>query len=89
MENNSINLMHLAPRCTARCKGSKKPCNAPAVKGWNVCRMHGAGGGAPTGSRNGNYRHGEYTQKAMASKLLLKLFNRQCLDDAAEINATE
>ena len=29
----------------------------PAVRGCRVCRMHGARGGAPTGKRNGNYRH--------------------------------
>ena len=25
----------------------------PAVNGWSVCRMHGARGGAPSGSANG------------------------------------
>src|SRR5262249_22621371 len=29
-----------------------------SVKGWRVCRMHGAHGGAPAGERNGNYRRG-------------------------------
>ena len=32
------------------------------MKGWAVCRMHGAGGGAPEGKRNGNYRHGFRTE---------------------------
>jgi len=27
-----------------------------------VCRMHGARGGAPEGKRNGNYRHGARTK---------------------------
>ena len=89
MENNKVNLMNLAPRCVARSKRSKKSCRAPAVRGWKVCRMHGAKGGAPKGSRNGNYRHGEYTQKALAEKLLLRLFNKQCLDNAGKIGTSE
>ncbi|WP_146591224.1 hypothetical protein [Puniceibacterium confluentis] len=34
---------------------------SPAVRGWHVCRMHGARGGAPTGAANGAWRHGERT----------------------------
>src|SRR6185437_3112699 len=44
---------HDAPRCTARSKRSGQRCRAPAVRGWRVCRMHGARGGAPEGQRNG------------------------------------
>lgn len=57
-----INPMHLAPRCCARSKRSGLLCKAPAVRGWKVCRMHGAGGGAPQGPRNGRYRHGLRTK---------------------------
>jgi len=64
---SSINPMHRpmdrAARCTARSKRSGQPCRAPAVRGHRVCRMHGAGGGAPTGKTNGNYRHGGRTQE--------------------------
>jgi hypothetical protein len=49
---------HRAPRCKATSKRTGKPCRAPAVRGWGVCRMHGAGGGGPSGRANGNYRHG-------------------------------
>ncbi len=38
---------HDAPRCTALSKRTGFLCKPPAVRGWNVCRMHGAGGGAP------------------------------------------
>ena len=58
---------HAAPRCKARSKRTGKPCRAPAVRGWKVCRMHGARGGAPTGERNGNYKHGGRTKEAIAS----------------------
>ena len=43
----------LAPRCTARAKRTGSTCKAPAVRGWSVCRMHGAHGGAPSGPGNG------------------------------------
>jgi uncharacterized protein YjcR len=70
-EKNEINpmqlAMHLAPRCKARSKRSGKPCRSPAVTGFNVCRMHGAGGGAPIANRNA-LKHGEFTRKAIAMR---------------------
>ena len=57
----AMDLAHSAPRCTARCKHSKLPCRGPAVRGWTVCRKHGARGGGPRGERNGSYRHGRRT----------------------------
>jgi hypothetical protein len=75
---------HGSPRCTATSKRTRKHCQAPAVTGWNVCRFHGAGGGAPRGERNGMYRHGEYTAKAIAErKSLANLLRqtRQTLED--------
>ena len=63
---NLMELMNQAPRCSATSKRSGKPCQAPALKGWSVCRCHGARGGAPTGKRNGRYRHGERTKATQA-----------------------
>ena len=40
-------LNKFATQCTATSKRSGKRCKNPAVRGWNVCRMHGAGGGRP------------------------------------------
>lgn len=54
-----------APRCTATSKRTHERCKAPAVRGWTVCRFHGARGGGPKGERNGMYKHGEFTQEAM------------------------
>ena len=54
---------HNAPRCRATSKRTGRPCKAPAVRGWSVCRMHGAGGGGPSGRANGNYRHGGRTKE--------------------------
>ena len=61
---NSRLAMHLSPRCTATSKRTQERCRAPAVTGWNVCRFHGARGGGPKGTRNGNYKHGGATREA-------------------------
>ena len=66
-----------APRCTATSKRTGKPCQAPAVRGWTVCRFHGARGGGPMGERNGMYRHGLYTKEAVEERRLLREFLRQ------------
>ena len=47
-----------APRCRATAKGTGKRCAAPAVRGWRVCRVHGAAGGHKAGPTHPRYRHG-------------------------------
>ena len=47
-----------APRCTARSKRTGEGCRAPAVTGWHVCRMHGAGGGHAAGPSHPSWTHG-------------------------------
>ena len=59
--------MHLASRCCATSKRSGKRCRSPAVRGYSVCRMHGAAGGAPSGNRNA-LKHGEFAAKTLALK---------------------
>ena len=66
MSDNLMQKAHAAPRCKAKSKRSGQPCRAPAVRGWTVCRMHGARGGAPEGKRNGNYRHGARSKETIA-----------------------
>jgi hypothetical protein len=63
---NAVYPFQKSPRCSATSKRTKKPCMAPAVNGWTVCRFHGARGGAPKGERNGMYRHGLYTIEGCA-----------------------
>ena len=63
--------MHKSPRCTATSKRTRQRCQGPAVTGWTVCRFHGAGGGAPKGQHNGNYRHGLHTAEAVAERRLV------------------
>jgi uncharacterized protein YjcR len=59
--------MHLASRSHAKSKRSGLQCQAPAVRGSKVCRMHGAAGGAPRGNRNA-IKHGEFAAKTLALK---------------------
>jgi hypothetical protein len=76
----------LAPRCTATAKTTRCPCKAPAVKGWRVCRMHGARGGAPQGPANGRWRHGERSQEVVAIRRIgaeLSRIARQVIDGTA------
>ena len=74
MKKSDANLMRrlaaarAAPRCTATSKRTGLPCQAPAVRGWAVCRMHGAGGGAPNGIRNGAYVHGARTAESVEAR---------------------
>ena len=66
-----------APRCMATSKRTGVACQAPAVRGWSVCRFHGARGGGPRGERNGMYRHGLYTQEALEERRLVNDLIRQ------------
>jgi hypothetical protein len=61
--------LQMAKRCGAKTR-SGRPCQSPVVKGRKRCRMHGGahGSGAPSGERNGNYRHGLYAAEAIAER---------------------
>jgi hypothetical protein len=59
--------MRQALRCHAKSKRSGSPCQAPAMRGHSVCRMHGAGGGAPKRNRNA-LKHGGFTAEGLALK---------------------
>ena len=61
-----------APRSTAMSKRTEERCKAPAVRGCNVCRFHGARGGAPEGEANGAWKHGAYSKAAKAERVLVK-----------------
>ena len=73
-----VKLMNQAPRCSATSKRSGQSCRAPAVRGWSVCRCHGARGGAPVGKANGRYRHGACTKEALAARREVSDLLRQC-----------
>ncbi len=56
------------------------------VRGWTVCRFHGARGGAPKGERNGAYRHGLYTAKAADERRRLRDLLAQVRETMADIS---
>lgn len=74
---NALYPFQRSPRCSATSKRTRQPCQAPAVRGWTVCRFHGAHGGAPQGKANGAYKHGRYTAKALASRRAVSELLRQ------------
>jgi len=60
-------------QCGARTR-SGAPCRSAPVTGRRRCRMHGGadGSGAPRGSKNGNYKHGRYTEEVAATRRWLR-----------------
>lgn len=76
MNTNPLHRAQAAPRCTAHSRRTGLPCRAPAVRGWTVCRMHGAGGGAPRGKAHGQYRHGGRTIETMEATRLVNAVAR-------------
>jgi uncharacterized protein YjcR len=76
--------MHLASRCHAKSKRSGLQCQAPAVRGYAVCRMHGAGGGAPRGNRNA-LKHGEFTAHTRAMKREIQALARMARETLVAI----
>lgn len=64
--------LEAALQCRATSKRTKQRCKGPAVKGWRVCKFHGAGGGAPRGERHGAYKNGKFTIAARAERAALR-----------------
>ena len=64
-EANPMRKDDSAPRCTAKSKRTGQPCKSPAVRGWQVCRMQGAHGGAGSGKGHPNYQHGTRSREAI------------------------
>ncbi len=75
--------MHLSARCDARTR-SGSPCQAGAMSNGR-CRMHGgASPGAPKGKRNGNYKHGRFTNEAIERRRGLNALIRMLAKTAEE-----
>ena len=66
-----------APRCSALAKSTRQRCRCPAVRGWSVCRVHGAGGGAPRGKAHPNYKHGLRTKQMEDIRRLASLLGNE------------
>jgi hypothetical protein len=52
--------------------------------GTSVCRMHGAGGGAPRGNRNA-LKHGEFTAEGFALKKQISALSRMARETLGAI----
>ncbi|MCZ4258138.1 hypothetical protein O4H53_21535 [Sulfitobacter sp. G21635-S1] len=65
-----------APRCTAKAKRSGQRCRSPAKTGYTVCRMHGAGGGAPCGAAHPNYRNGLRSKEVRMVRVMVKALGK-------------
>ena len=85
MSDPRVNRMNQAPRCHATSKRTGMPCLAPAMKGWHVCRFHGARGGAPKGTAHGRYRHGKFTCEAIRQRRVLSALVRAVKDQIARL----
>jgi uncharacterized protein YjcR len=59
-------------------------CRAPAVRGHSVCRMRGAGGGAPKGNQNA-LKHGEFAAETLALKREIQALARMARKTMAAI----
>lgn len=79
--------LNFAPRCSAKAKRTGKRCNAPAVKGCAVCRMHGAGGGAPQGPRYGMWKHGRRSNEVADIRRLGAELAREARELADQMQA--
>jgi hypothetical protein len=71
-----------APRCTAMAKSTRARCRAPAVNGWAVCRMHGARGGAPSGTANGRWKGGSRTADLMLLRSAVAMLQKMAREAA-------
>ena len=86
---NRVYAFQKAPRCSATSKQTGKPCQAPAVRDWTVCRFHGAGGGGPKGKRNGMYKHGLYTDEAIEERRALSALLRASRESLDALSSDE
>jgi hypothetical protein len=72
-----VQRLRAARRCCAKAKSTGTRCKAPAVRGWRVCRVHGARGGHKPGRTHPQWKHGgrsqETTNIRKASNLFAKL----------------
>ena len=74
---NLMHKAHAAPRCTATAKRTGQRCNCPAVTGWRVCRLHGAGGGHPPGPAHPSWRHGMRSRQWIAERAAVNALIRE------------
>lgn len=72
-------------RCKAKSKRSGKQCKNYAIKGFEVCRMHGAKGGPKTCQgylicKNSSKKHGFYSKESREEMRFMRELTRKDLD---------
>jgi len=73
------------PKCQAVAKSTGRRCGNIAMKGKNVCHIHGGkSSGAPKGNMNA-LKHGCYTAKAIAERRYMREFIKEALRLIKEI----
>jgi len=65
-----------APRCHAKAKRTGERCKCPAVRGWRVCRVHGAGGGHKAGPSHPQWKHGGRSSELANARVLSRLLGQ-------------
>jgi len=70
-DDNPMSKAHAAPRCRATSKRTGERCKGPAVKGWRVCRFHGAGGGHLAGQGHPSWKHGMRAREWIEERRML------------------
>jgi len=83
---NPMQKAQASPRCTAHSKRTGLACKNPAVRGWRVCRMHGARGGHAAGPTHPAWTHGERSQKAVAARKEVSALIRELREIEAMID---
>ena len=76
--------MHQASRCHTTSKRSGFQSRSPAVRGYSVCRMHGAARGAPKGNKNA-LKHGGFAAETLALKKEIAALARMARETMAAI----
>jgi hypothetical protein len=72
---NPVHRLQSAPRCHATAKSSGVRCKCPAVRGWRVCRVHGARGGHEAGPTHPRWRHGGRSREVTVARSLARLLS--------------
>lgn len=83
---NPMQRAHMSPRCTAHSKRSGVLCKNPAVRGWGVCRMHGARGGQQSGKSHPSWKHGMRAQEWTAMRKDINALVREARETERLLN---
>jgi len=67
------------PRCGAKTR-SGTPCRRIGNLRNGRCILHGGRAGAPTGPRNGRWKHGNQTKEAKAQRRAIRALLREAAD---------